>query len=140
MFPSRICSASFVSVALGVVLAGIISANVNAQAPSLTAKPLLRTTLSGDDTKEAVILAVDFPPGATTGRHTHLGDEYAVVLQGALELSAEGRETRRVSAGDAYHNPRGLVHETRNVGETPARVVSTFVIDKGKAITQPVAK
>ena len=140
MIRIRFCVAALASIVLGVFLAGLLSASANAQAPGITAKPLLRTTVSGDDAKESVMLSVEFAPGSTTGRHTHPGDEYTVVLQGTLELSAEGRETRRVSAGDAYHNPRGLVHEARNVGDTPARVAITFVVDKGKPITQPVAK
>ena len=74
------------------------------------------------------------PPNLRQGAQP--GDEYTYVLQGTLELSAEGRETRRASAGDVVHNPRGLVHEARNVGDLPARVVVTFVIDKGKPITQ----
>ena len=86
------------------------------------------------------MVSAEFAPGSTTGRHTHPGDEYTVVIQGTLELTAEGREPRRVSVGDVYHNPRGLVHEARNVGDTPARVAVTFVVDKGKPITQPVAK
>nr|AIA16145.1 Cupin domain protein [uncultured bacterium] len=109
-----------------------------AQAPGVVAKPLLRTTLSGDDTKESVMLAVEFAPGAGTGRHTHPGDEYTTVLEGTLELRADGREVRRVNAGDVYHNPRGLIHEARNVGDKPARVAITFVVDKGKPVTQPV--
>ena len=140
MVRNGFCYASLVSIALGTVLAGFVSTSAHAQAPGITAKPLLRTTLSGDDTKESVMLAVEFAPGSTTGRHTHPGDEYTVVLQGTLELSAEGRDARRVSAGDVYHNPRGLVHEARNVGDTPARVAITFVIDKGKPITEPVVK
>ena len=140
MIFNRICFTSLTSIVVGVVLTGFLSASAYAQAPGITAKPLLRTTLSGDDTKEAVMLAVEFAPGSTTGRHTHPGDEYTAVLQGTLELSAEGRETRRVSAGDVYHNPRGLIHEARNVGDTPTRVTITFVVDKGKPVTQPVAK
>ena len=140
MILNRFCFASLVSVTLAIVLAGIVTVNTNAQAPGITSKPLLRTTLSDNDSKESVMVSVEFAPGSTTGRHTHPGDEYTVVLQGILELSAEGRETRRVSAGDVYHNPRGLVHEARNVGDTPARVAITFVVDKGGPITQPVAK
>ena len=140
MIRNCFCVASLVSIVFGIFLAGFVSTNAGAQAPGLTAKPLLRTTLSGDETKESVMLSVEFAPGSTTGRHTHPGDEYTVVLQGTLELSAEGRDTRRVQAGDVYHNPRGLVHEARNVGDTPARVAITFVVDKGKPITQPVAK
>ena len=108
-------------------------------APKLVIKPLLRAPLTGDDSKETVVLSGEFPPGSTTGRHTHPGEEYATVLEGSLELHAEGREVRRVSAGEAYHNPRGLVHEARNVGNVPARIVATFVIDKGKPAMQPVA-
>ena len=134
------CSTSIATVALGIVLASFASANANAQPPGITSKVLLRTTLSGDDTKESVMVSAEFAPGSTTGRHTHPGDEYTFVLQGTLELSAEGRETRRASAGDVVHNPRGLVHEARNVGDSPARVAVTFVIDKGKPITQYLEK
>ena len=133
-------SASIAMVALGIVLVGFVSTNANAQPTGITAKVLLRTTLSGDDTKEVVMVSAEFAPGGTTGRHTHPGDEYTAVLQGTLELRAEGRETRRVSAGDVVHNPRGLVHEARNVGDSPARVAVTFVIDKGKPITQYLEK
>ena len=140
MIHSRFYLTSLASFALSIVLAGLVSTNVYAQAPGITVKPLLRTTLSGDDSKESIMLAVEFAPGSTTGRHTHPGAEYTVVLQGTLELSAEGRDARRVSAGDVYHNPRGLAHEARNVGDTPARVAITFVVDKGQPITQTIAK
>lgn len=126
------------SLSLAGVLIALASPIAFAQSTGVTAKPLIRTTLSGDDTKESIMLAVEFAPGGTTGRHIHPGDEYTFVLQGTLELTAEGRETRRVSAGDVYHNPRGLVHQARNVGDVPALVNITFIVDKGKPITEPV--
>jgi len=127
-----------VAVATGIlVLAAICAPTAWAQAQGVSAKPLLRTALTGDDTKEVVIVIAEFAPGATTGRHTHLGDEYTLVLEGTLELRLEGSEPRRVSAGDAYHNPKGVIHETRNVGDGPARASATFVIDKGKPISLP---
>jgi quercetin dioxygenase-like cupin family protein len=140
MIRQRLCTLSSAAVAIGIVLASIVPLNAHAQAPGLAVKPLLRTTLSGDATKESVMVAAEFAPGATTGRHTHPGDEYTYVLQGTLEISGEGREPRRVTVGDVYHNPRGLVHEARNVGDGPARVAITFVVDKGQPITQPAAK
>lgn len=106
-----------------------------AQTVGVSAKSLLRTALSGDETKETLILAIEFAPGATTGRHVHPGDEYAVVLEGLLELRVEGQAFRRVASGQAYHNARGVIHETVNVGEGPARSVATFVVDKGKPVT-----
>ena len=51
---------------------------------------------------------------------------------GVVELHVEGREARWVSVGEAYHNPRGTMHEFRNIGEKPARLVNTMVVDTGK--------
>jgi quercetin dioxygenase-like cupin family protein len=115
-----------------------ISPLAGAQSHGLAVKPLLRTTVSGDATKEAVVATAEFAPGGTTGRHFHPGDEYATVLEGALELRVDGRAPRRVRAGEAYHNPRGVIHETRNVGNGRARVASTFIIEKGKPLLEPV--
>jgi quercetin dioxygenase-like cupin family protein len=108
-----------------------------AEPQGLTKKTLLQTSVSGDDKKETVIVMAEFAKGGTTGRHTHPGDEYSVVLEGTLELLTDGSAPKRVSAGDAYHNPKGAVHEARNVGDGLARVAVTFVIEKGKPITQP---
>ena len=124
-------------VAAVLALAALIAPAAHTQPQGLTPKPLLRTTLSGDDTKEVVIATVEFAPGGTTNRHTHPGDEYAVVLEGTLELRVEGQEPRRVSAGEAYHMVKGVIHETRNVGDGPARIASTLVFEKGKPMYQP---
>ena len=131
---------SLLRVTLVVLLTCLTSLTANAQATGMIAKPVLRTTLSGDDSREAIMLTVEFAPGGTTGVHMHNGDEYTFVLQGTLELTAEGRETRRVTAGDAYHNPRGLLHQAKNVGDTPAIVKITFIIEKGRPITEAVNK
>lgn len=129
-------SHSTTSVAITTLMLAVCTALI---APPAAAqiKPVLKASVSGDDSKEAVVVTGELPPGGTTGRHTHPGDEYTLVLQGTLELHADGRAPRRVSAGDAYHNPKGLIHEARNVGDVPARVAITFVIDKGKPVTQP---
>ncbi|HVG07071.1 MAG TPA: cupin domain-containing protein [Thermoanaerobaculia bacterium] len=119
------------------LLTFLIAPSAHTQPQGLVAKPLLRTTLSGDDTKEAVIATVEFEPGGTTRRHTHPGDEYAVVLQGTLELRIEGQEPRRVNAGEAYHMVKGVIHETRNVGDGPVRIASTLIFEKGKPMYQP---
>lgn len=113
-----------------------VQAMTPAAAPSI--KVLMRTGLSGDEAREVIVATAEFAPGATTGRHTHPGDEYATLLEGELELLVEGQPAKRVRAGEAYHNARDIVHETRNGGQGIARVVSTFVIDKGKPVMVPV--
>jgi quercetin dioxygenase-like cupin family protein len=106
--------------------------------PKMIVKVLMKTTVSGDETREAIVGTAEFPPGASTGRHTHPGDEYATVLEGELEIVMDGQPTRHVKAGEAYHNERDVVHETRNPGMVAAKVVSTFVITKGQPISKPV--
>jgi quercetin dioxygenase-like cupin family protein len=102
------------------------------------AKPMLQSSVERDESKETVMLAISIAPGGSSGRHTHPGDCYGTVVEGTVELRVEAREPRRVPAGEAWHNPRGVIHELRNVGDTPIRVVNTLVVDKGKPRMQPV--
>ena len=123
-----------------ILFAIFLAASSSAQMSGFVAKPLLQSTVEGDENKETAMLAITIAPGGSSGRHTHPGDCYGTVSEGAVELRVDGREPRRVSVGDAWHNPRGVVHELRNVGDTPVRVVNTLVVDKGKPRMQPAAQ
>jgi quercetin dioxygenase-like cupin family protein len=118
----------------------LLTASSSAQMSGFVAKPLLQSTVEGDETKETAMLAITIAPGGSSGRHTHPGDCYGTVFEGAVELRVDGREPRRVSAGEAWHNPRGAIHELKNVGDTPIRVVNTLVVDKGKPRMQPASQ
>jgi quercetin dioxygenase-like cupin family protein len=123
-----------------VVYAILLAVGSSAQMSGFVAKPLLQSTLEGQENKEASVLAITLAPGGTSGRHTHPGDCYGTVFEGTVELRIDGRESRRVSVGDAWHNPRGTIHELRNVDPTPARVVNTLIVDKGKPRMQPASQ
>ena len=110
---------------------------VHPQATGFAVKPLLRTVLSGDASREVLVATGEFEPGGSTGRHSHPGDEYATVIEGTLEVVTAGRPPHRYAAGEAYHNARGVVHETRNVGGTRGRVVSTLIVDAGRPLSEP---
>ena len=116
----------------------LFTVGLHAQPPGFKATPLLQSTFGDDASKDAVVLAVELTPTSSTGRHTHPGDCYGTVVEGIVELHVEGREARWISVGQAYHNPRGTIHEFRNVGDRPARLVNTMVVDKGKPRMQPV--
>ena len=127
------------AVLLALILSTLMAASSadEAPGPKMTVKVLMKTAVSGDESREAIIGMGEFPPGASTGRHTHPGDEYATVLEGELEIFMDGQPTKHVKAGEAYHNARDVVHETRNAGAVVAKVVSTFVIEKGQPILKP---
>lgn len=122
------------------LLAALLPAGGFAQvtAPGFATKPMLITPVSGADDKELVMINVSMQPGASSPRHTHPGDCYGAVVEGTVELVVEGQQPRRFAAGEAWHNPRGPVHYFTNVGSTPARLVNTLVVDKGKPRTQVV--
>jgi quercetin dioxygenase-like cupin family protein len=120
------------------VVAILFAVGVHAQPPGFKATPLLQSTFGDDASKDAVVLSVELALASSTGRHTHPGDCYGTVVEGVVELHVDGREPRWLPAGQAYHNPRGTIHEFRNVGEKPARLVNTMVVDKGKPRMQPV--
>ncbi len=120
-------------VAMGAVMGAAI-----AQPPGFTTKLLLKSSYSPDSSKEAIVSSAELAPGASTGRHTHPGDEYGTVLEGQLEVQADGQETRIVNAGESYHNAKGVVHESRNPGTKTTKLLSTFIIDKGQRLVEPV--
>lgn len=122
---------------LGSALAATVWMMSSNAAPPITTKVLLRTTLSGDSSKEVIMATAEIAEGGSTGVHTHPGDEYATVLEGTLEIHIAGQVVKRVQAGESYHNAKGVVHESKNSGAGKVRIVSTFVIDKGQPMMQP---
>lgn len=87
--------------------------------------------------REAVVAKVELDPGVTAGRHTHPGDEIGYVMEGEGELLVDGQEPRRVKAGESFVIPAGTVHDARNVGAGTMRLVSVYVVEKGKPLATP---
>ena len=89
--------------------------------------------------REAVIARVEVAPGAAAGRHTHPGDEISYVLEGEAELMVQGQPVRKLKAGDGLVVPMGAIHDVRNTGSAPFKLVAVYVVEKGKPIATPAA-
>lgn len=62
-------------------------------------------------------------PGVTTDAHYHpQSEEIYYILTGSGEMKI-GNETQIVSPGDAISIPPGLVHQIRNIGQSPLRLL-----------------
>ena len=109
------------------------------KAPLFSSKPVQSSPVTGDPSKEILLLAVSIAPAGAIPTHIHPGDCVGSVVEGSVELVVEGKESRRMSAGDSYANPRGTVHSFRNIGDGQARLLNTLVVDKGSPPVQPVA-
>ena len=135
-FQSMVLAIGRSSLVLATLLPAVSDAQVSA--PGFVNKPMLVSPITGDDAKEIAFNDISMAPGASSPRHTHPGDCYGAVIEGTVELRMEGHEPSRFSARQVWHVPRGLIHEFANVGDTPARLVNTLVVDKGKVRTQIV--
>ncbi len=120
-----------------VIIASVVclgTAPLNAQPASQLKVTILvaQTPVTGVPDKVFMLLTTDFPPGVSTGRHTHPGDEYGTLMEGAVMTRQDGGGWKTVSAGESYYVPANIIHETKNVGTVPAKAVNAFVLEKGK--------
>jgi quercetin dioxygenase-like cupin family protein len=122
-----------------VATAGLLTAAVRAgQAqPTFTRTMLQDQPLSIKD-RHAVMSRSEFQPGAESGRHFHPGEELGLVLEGSLELTIDGKAPVRLKAGDVIFMAPGAVHNAKNVGTGPLKVVSTYILEVGKPLATPV--
>ena len=118
-----------------IAVAGI--GTLAAQQPGFTRKLLQDQNLSIVD-RHAVQALAEFVPGGAAGKHTHPGEELGYVVEGTLELLIEGQPPRTVKAGESFFVPAGVVHDGRNVGSGPAKVLATYIVETGKPVASPV--
>jgi quercetin dioxygenase-like cupin family protein len=88
--------------------------------------------------REAWQLRVAFAPGASFPRHRHPGEEIIYVLNGTIEYQLDGRPPVTLRTGDVLFVPYGAVHAAKNVGSTEAAELGTYVVEKGKPLTEIV--
>src|SRR5947208_14830312 len=97
-----------------------------AQTSALTRTMVTRADVSGPG-REAVVARVEIAPGGIAGWHTHPGDEVSYLTEGETTLMIAGQPPRKVVAGEAFVIPAGTVHNARNEGTTPAKLVGVYV-------------
>jgi quercetin dioxygenase-like cupin family protein len=122
---------------LALALTGIVAA-AGAQQPTFK-----RTVLQQGDLSvaghEAVMAVAEFQPGAAVGRHTHPGEEISYVLEGKMLIEQDGKAPVTLEAGKVFMIPAGTVHNATNSGPANARVLATYVVEKGKPVSTPAA-
>ncbi len=121
-----------------VALAAAGIADVSAQQAGFTRTVLQQRDLSAPG-REAVTAAAEFQPGASVGRHTHPGEEVGYVLEGTIVLEQEGKPAVILGAGKTFFIPAGTIHNATNRGSGRARVLATYIVEKGKPLATPAA-
>ena len=88
--------------------------------------------------REVVQAVAEIQPGAESGRHTHPGEEVAYVIEGTISVEVQGKPAMVKKAGDGFIMAPGTVHNAKNTGKTVAKVLATYIIEKGKPPATPV--
>jgi quercetin dioxygenase-like cupin family protein len=131
---------------IAALLAGTgISAGTLAQDAPAAATPQAKRTIldqheqSGVPGTEIILGTAEIPAGGMVGWHVHDGDESGYVLKGNLILKTRGKPDQVLKAGDHFFNPRGAVHSLAAApGSEGGVALSTWIIDKGKPLAEPV--
>lgn len=108
-----------------------------------TSKPssnLMTRDLDGIAGKEAVMLTVEYGPGAKSPPHRHDANVFVYVLEGSIVMQVEGQEPVTLQPGQTfYEGPKDVHLVSANASASrPAKILVFIVKDKGAPVTRPV--
>jgi quercetin dioxygenase-like cupin family protein len=111
-----------------------------AQAPLAKVTELMDKALTDYPGKEAVLIQVDYPPGAVDPVHRHDAHAFVYVLEGSIVMGLEGGKPVTLGPGDTfYEGPKDLHTIGRNASATQsAKFIVLLLKDKGAPILTPV--
>jgi len=105
------------------------------QTANIKRTPLQKFDVPGTNF-ETVIGIAEIVPNVNIGRHTHPGPESGFMLDGEMVLMVEGQPEKTVRTGESYQVPPGAVHDAKT-GPKGAKVIATYVVEKGKPLASP---
>lgn len=97
-------------------------------------KEISRVDLSGAPGMEVVSSMVEYKKGETLPRHFHHGIEAAYVIQGT-QVQLPGKDPITLATGTPVLNLRAIAHGGYViVGDTPLKLFTVHIVDKGKPL------
>ena len=89
--------------------------------------------------KEGLMIAVEYPPGASDPVHRHNAHAFLYVLEGSIIMQVKGGKEVTVKPGQTYYEgPKDIHVVGRNASKTkPARFIVFLVKDKGAPVLIP---
>jgi quercetin dioxygenase-like cupin family protein len=104
-------------------------------------KPLMSKPLQDFPGKEAVMITVEYPPGASDPVHRHDAHAFVYVLEGSIVMGVKGGKEVTLTPGQTFYEGPNDIHTIgRNASQTkPARFV-VFLLKNEKAPILTVVK
>jgi quercetin dioxygenase-like cupin family protein len=119
-----------------ILLAFVLTGVLAAQAPTFKRTVLQQADISVPG-HEVISAVAEFEPRATPGPHTHFGEEIGYVIEGTLLVEQAGKPSVTLHAGGSFLIPAGTVHNATNTGTGKARILATYIVEKGKPLATP---
>lgn len=108
-----------------------------AQAPGIKRTLLQKGDVPAEGAREVVMGVAEIAAGGAAGRHFHNGPETGYVLEGTTLLEIDGEAPKTLKAGDSYFIPAGKIHDAKAHAGGAAKVLATYVVEKGKPLATP---
>ena len=128
-----------IAVALAVVASPLIG-TAWAAAPEAVVAPLMSKALDQFPGKEAVMITVEYPPGAVDPVHRHNASAFVYVLEGSIVMQVKGGKEVTLTPGQTFYEGPNDIHVVgRNASQTqPAKFLVLLLKDKGAPVLVPV--
>ena len=110
-----------------------------AEAPAAIVTPLMTQPLDDYPGKEALMIRVEYPPGAADPVHRHHAHGFIYVLEGSIVMQVRGGKEVTLTPGQTFYEGPNDVHTVgRNASQTkPARFLVLLLKDKGAPVLVP---
>ncbi|MFB9125177.1 cupin domain-containing protein [Paraburkholderia dipogonis] len=120
----------------------VVSASLSvarAEAPAAIVTPLMTQPLDDYPGKEALMISVEYPPGAADPVHRHHAHGFIYVLEGSIVMQVKGGKEVTLTPGQTFYEGPNDVHTVgRNASQTkPARFLVLLLKDKGAPVLVP---
>ena len=127
-------------VASQTVLMGMLCLAAPSAIQDAKVTPLMTRSLAGLTGKEAVMLTVEYAPGASSSKHRHNANTFVYVLEGSIVMQIEGGNAVTLGPGQTFYESPDDVHVvSKNASDTkPAKFLVFFVKDKDTSSLVPV--
>ncbi|SHH80065.1 cupin domain-containing protein [Pollutimonas bauzanensis] len=121
------------------LIADILTGVADAAPPEAIVTQVMEKPLDDYPGKEALMITVEYPPGAADPVHRHHAHGFIYVLEGSIIMQLRGGQEVALTPGQSFYEGPNDVHTVgRNASQTrPAKFLALLLKDKGAPILVP---
>ncbi|HWL27455.1 MAG TPA: cupin domain-containing protein [Burkholderiaceae bacterium] len=114
------------------VAVGLVAGAAQAAPPQAIVKEVMTQPLDDYPGKEALMITVEYPPGAVDPVHRHRAHSFIYVLEGSIVMQVQGGQEVTLTPGQTfYEGPNDLHTVGRNASESrPAKFTVLLLKDR----------